>query len=191
MFINMSEQSGKIIKTGIRVGKTTLSVAAKVLIALIDEVEDMQYMRTHCYSVIGKDVRSERYESERVKLLYEEKMKRQAVQRLKRQKFIKMRKEGERVIHELTNDGKIKIMKTVIICGRDYYIDDQVCLVSFDFPEAASEARKIFRRFLKSAGFKFVQGSVWSSRKSVAPILKDLVSRLGIKRWVEIYEARQ
>jgi len=38
----------KLIGYGVRAGKKTLTVAAKILIALIEEVEDMQYMRTHC-----------------------------------------------------------------------------------------------------------------------------------------------
>lgn len=187
----MENRYKKILGAGVWAGKKGLSLAAKILIALVEEVEDMQYMRTHCYAVLGKDVRSERYESEYASRLHEEKLKRQAILRLRRQKFIKMRQEGNRVIGELAADGKIKLMKTVIVCSRDYYFDERVCLVSFDFPEAASEARKVFRRFLKSAGFKFVQGSVWSSRKNVAPIIKDLVARLGINRWVKVYEARQ
>jgi len=164
--IIMTNKSKKLIGYGVRAGKKTLTVAAKILIALIEEVEDMQYMRTHCYAVLGKDVRSERYESEIGRRLHEEKIRRQAIKRLREQKFIKLRKEGDRVSYELTRSGKIKAMKVLIMHSSDYYFDKRICLVSFDFPEAASQARKVFRRFLKNVGFKFVQGSVWSSKKT-------------------------
>ncbi len=180
-----------MINDGIVIGKKILSVAERILIELIEEVEDMQYMRTHAYAALGHDVRSMRYESEEGKRLHEEKMKRQAVRRLKEQKFIKLRKEGDKMIHVLTVSGKVRAIKIAIRHCSEFYLDQRICLVSYDFPEAAKEARRAFRRFLKSVGFKFVQGSVWSINKNVIREFLLLVEVLRIRRWVEVYEARQ
>jgi len=193
----MTEKSKKIISDGIVLGKKVLSFSERVIIELIEQVEDMEYMRTHCYAVIGRNVRSMRYESkegtrlheEKERRLYEERMKRQAIERLRKQRFIKARKEGDRIVYELTTSGKVRALKTVIRLSDDYYLDNRFCLVSFDFPVAANEARRYFRRFIKSIGFKFVQGSVWMIKKNVSRELKALVVILNIKRWVEIYEA--
>lgn len=187
----MPDKSKKLISDGVVLGKKFLSFAEKIILELIEQAEDMGYMRTHAYAVIGRDVRTLRRESEEGNRLHEEKMKRQAIKRLREEKFIKLRQEGDKVIYELTTNGKVKALKIMVRDCRDLYYDNRVCLVAFDFPEAAKAARKDFRRFLKSVGFAFVQGSVWSIKKNVETEMKELIILLKIKRWVEVYEARQ
>lgn len=168
-------------------GKTILSVAETIMVELLEEVKDMEYMRTHCLAVVGRDVRSARYESEEGRRLYELKMKRMAIESLRRRKFIKLRKEGDRIVCELTGNGKIKALQASIRSSVAYFYDNRRCLISFDFPEAARDARNVFRRFLKSAGFEFVQGSVWSVKKDLAIQLNELSIMLKIQRWVKIF----
>ena len=187
----MTEKYQKVISGGIVLGKKALSVAGRILIELMEQVEDIKFTETHYRSIFSSDLRAERYESEEGKRLHEEKMKRQAIKRLAEQKFIKMRKEGERVVLELTEDGKIQALKILIANCHNRFYDGRICLVSFDIPEAAESARKAFRRFLKSVGFKYVQGSVWSIKKDVFKEMRYMVGLLKIGRWVEVYIAEQ
>jgi len=186
-----TRKSKRLIGVGARIGRLALTVAETILIGIAEEMEDMEYIRTHCYAVIGKDVRSARYESEEAERLHELKMRHQAMKRLVEEKLVRVRREGNKVVYMLTADGEVKAIKTAIRRCSDYFFDDRICLVSFDIPEAARKARSAFRRFLKSAGFRFVQGSVWSIKKNVARDVRALVSHLKIERWVEIYEARR
>ena len=187
----MAEKSKKMINKGVVLGKKALSVAGRILIELLEQVEDIQFTETHYRSIFSSDLRAERLENEEGRRLHEEKMKRQAIKRLAEQKFIKLREEGRRVIYEFTNDGKIKALKILIANSENYYKDGLICVVAFDFPQAANEARRVFRNFLKSVGFTFVQGSVWSIKKDVSKDIRHFIKLLKIFRWVVVFEARQ
>jgi virulence-associated protein VapD len=89
----------------------------------------------------------------------------------------------------LTKNGKIKALETAIRASNINIPDEKICLVSFDFPEAARDARRHFRIFLKNVGFKYVQGSVWSTKKDAAAILRELIILLKISNWVEVFTA--
>ena len=65
--------------------------------------------------------------------------------------------------------------------------EEEYKLMQFDFPEAAKLARDNFRGYLKSIGFKYVQGSVWSTDKDVKAPICALIELLKIERWVKIY----
>ena len=168
-------------------GRIVLSAATSILIELMEWQKDHEYMRTHCYAVIGKDVRTERYESERIGRLHELKMRRQAINRLRQQKLIRLRQEGERVVYELTTNGRIKALKKLVQSSDDIFFDDRLCLVSFDIPEASRIARQEFRRFLKSAGFSFLHKSVWTIKKDVRREVLELITALKITRWVSVF----
>jgi hypothetical protein len=189
MSIKKNGKKNKGAEAGVKIGMRVLSVAEKILVALIEEAKDTQYMRTHTYAVLGRDVRSARHESEEIERLHELKMKRQAIERLREAKLIKLRREGKRVMCELTDSGRARAIKIATLSSKTYFDDGRLCLVSFDFPEVAREARNLFRYFLKSSGFSFVQGSVWSIKKDVAVLVGDYISILKIKRWVKVYTA--
>jgi hypothetical protein len=181
----------KAVSDGVVIGKKILSIAETVLVALVEECRDVEYMRTHALSLVGRDVREARLEAEEGMRMHELRMQRQAIDRLREREYVRLRKEGNRVVCELTDDGMVKALKTAIKASAAYFFDDRICLVSFDIPEASKNARIAFRRFLKSAGFKFVQGSVWSIKKDVIYELNILISRLKINKWVEVYTAQQ
>ena len=187
---NMSKISKKLLSDGIVLAKKALSIAEKVLLELVEQYEDMEYMRTHSYSVLGRDVRSARYENEAGQRLHEIKMRRQAIKRLAEQKYIRLRREGDKVIYELTQNGKVRVIKTAMIYCDDYFLDKRICLYLLISPKRPEDARMAFRRFLKSVGFKFVQGSVWSIKKNIVGEMEAIIVQLKIRRWVEVYEAR-
>jgi len=187
----MTARSKKKIDKGVVLGKKALSVAGRILIESLEQVDDIKFTKTHYRSIFSSDLRAERHESEEGCRLHEEKMKRQAVKRLAHQKYIKVREAGRQMICELTNDGKIKALKILIANSEKYYKDGLICVVSFDFPQAANEARRAFRNFLKSVGFIFVQGSVWSIKKDVSKEVRDLIELLKISRWAVVFVVHQ
>jgi len=93
------------------------------------------------------------------------------------------------VVLKLTEDGKIQAIKVLIANCHDRFHDGRICLVSFDIPEAAETARAAFRRFIKTVGFKYVQGSVSSIKKDVFKEMRYLIGLLKIGRWVEVHIA--
>ena len=119
-----------------------------------------------------------------------EREKKKAIWRLKENKWIKERKEGERVEYELTNNGRIAALGIVISQTNSFLPDGEWCLVVFDFPEAARRSRQFFRRLIKSFGFIGIQLSVWRSKKNVLREIRELVALLKIGRWVQVYRGR-
>ncbi len=114
-----------------------------------------------------------------------------AVNSLRRGHWIESRRRGNIVVFALRSDVIVKLIQQKIrLCSR-IHPSGTYTLVAFDFPEAAAEARKCFRRFLSSAGFDFKQLSVWISIKDVVVELKQLAGLLGIQKWVEVYRCTE
>ena len=168
------------------VAKTALNITGTILIELIEQCEDLSFLRSHRWAGYSKSVRDDRYEYEAGQERYKEYLRQQAIKRLKKNKFIKQRKEGERVVFELTTSGKVKALQGALR-SSEYIFDKKHCLVSFDFPEASKNARDSFRYFLKSVGFKYVQGSVWSIKRDISRPMDELIRILKIRSWVKVY----
>jgi virulence-associated protein VapD len=185
---NESEKNS--VKFLVNTTKRGLTVAGKILIELIEQCEDYNYLYFHGVGY-DRSVRDARYAHDAYEDRKKDRERKQAIKRLRQRKLIILRKEGDRVVLALTRNGKIKALEAAITASKKYFSDKKICLVSFDFPEAARAARDTFRWFLKRAGFKYVQGSVWSTKKDVAPVMRELVSLLRISNWVEVYTASQ
>lgn len=186
----MNKNTKKLIKSGAALGMKALSVTEMVLLELEERSKDLSYLRRNSCSSFGGSVRIARERSEEIQRLHDLKMKRRSIERLKRQKYITLRAEGERVICELTTKGRIRTLRSKIKFSPDYS-DGSICLVVFDFPMGTCTARRYFRRVIKAAGFEFVQGSVWSSAKDVKNEIQDMVDLLKIGKWIKVYEARR
>jgi hypothetical protein len=186
----MRKKNAAGVRLAVKVAKKTLSVAAKILIELVEQQRDLNFLyfhRTHDW----RPVRELRYEHVYFEALKEERLRRQAIKRLRENNYIKLQKEGNRVIATLTEDGRVKALQALIKSSTAYLGDGRLCLVSFDFPEAARAGRYSFRWFLKLSGFRFVQGSLWSIKKDVSGELRQLVALLQIGRWVKVFIAEE
>ena len=95
-------------------GKKVLTLTGMILIELIEQCEDLSFLRYHRWAGYSKSVRDDRYEYEAGQERHKEYLRQQAIKRLKKDKFIKQRKEGERVVFELTTSGKIKALQTAL-----------------------------------------------------------------------------
>jgi hypothetical protein len=184
----MLEKNVNRPKLPIRMAKKALSLTAVILLELIEQQRDMNFLYSHRYH-FSRPIRELRRGHEYFEARREEYRRKQAVERLRQNKLVELRKVGNRVVAVLTDDGRVKALKTIITASLSKLPEAGTCIVSFDFPEAARSARRRFRCFLKQTGFKFVQGSVWSIDKDVVRELKMLVSILRIGPWVKIYIA--
>lgn len=115
---------------------------------------------------------------------------RRAKYELKKQKLMRVRKKGEEVIFELTRKGITEGIKQEILNTKKRLPASECCLVVFDIPENVKSTRHVFRSFLKRAGFKQVQLSVWKSKLDIVSLLSNLIEKLEIKKWVVVYRAK-
>lgn len=118
--------------------------------------------------------------------LFGDEKKKTVLRRLKKKKWVDDQKMGNGVTYILSHDILAEYLKDSIKNTTSKIHAGEV-VVAFDFPEAASRARRDWRRLLKSVGFKQVQLSVWSTVKAVEEQIAQLVKLLGIERWVKIY----
>ncbi len=116
---------------------------------------------------------------------------RRALKDLRKKKWMKERREGNRVIIEFSTDAVIARLKDYIRSYRNKLTGGQVCLVMFDFPNGANAARNMWRSFLVSIGCTRVQLSVWQTDKDVAEELATLSRLLRAEKWVKIYMAKE
>jgi len=113
-----------------------------------------------------------------------------ALRRLKKKKWIEDRQLGNDVVFELSNKAIIEYLKG-LIKQEPTRPGTRETLVVFDIPEAARNARKSWRRLLKTLGFHKQQLSVWSSMKDIGDQVLALVKALGIEKWVKVYSGTE
>ena len=114
---------------------------------------------------------------------------RRAIADLRRQKWLTASEKGNEVILRLSSEAFVAQLKSQVRAEKKTLPEGNTCLVVFDFPNAASSARNIWRKFLLSAGFERSQLSVWSSHKDVCAPVFQLIRVLGISKWVSVYRA--
>lgn len=101
---------------------------------------------------------------------------------LKRQRFIQDRRVGHHMELSLTEQGKITLYLDRLRNQHDS--GTVVTLIIFDIPETERLIRRQFRQFLKQAGFKKLQQSVWIRRADVYGTAQDVLRHLKAERWV-------
>lgn len=120
----------------------------------------------------------------------EGKQKRRALRCLQQQKLIRIQEQGKRILITLTTAGKAALLREKIYNTADLLPDGQQCLVVFDFPLDARNARNAFRYFLKEVHFVRIQQSVWMTKYNVGAMLRVLVRMMDCEDWIRIYHAR-
>ncbi len=113
----------------------------------------------------------------------------QALYRLRKSGYIDKSLLEDKLIIKLTDKGKAQAIIRAILCDDKW--DGRWRIVMFDIPEENKKVRDIFRSRLKLWEFQPLQKSVWATKKNVVVPLKGLLEELGIKRWVEVFEAEK
>lgn len=132
-----------------------------------------------------------RYSDEQWRQIVEDRKQRRVVELLKKKKWISARRVGNEMVVRLDQHLLIDFLKERVCATKQEIEDGHQCLVIFDFPNAASHARDRWRRFMKRAGFKQQQLSVWGTHKHVFEDMVAIVQLLGIEKWVDVYCARR
>jgi len=164
-----------------KVFKRGISITGKILIALFDFCEDISFIHSHPYlsMAMGTEMARDYLAESRRTIRY-------AYRRLKRRGYIKEKKQGEKIIWQLTNDGKIAALKIAMQFQNKTRKDGKFYIVSYDIPVAARATRSFFRHTLKLIGLKYLQHSVWYTNKEIVSDLTQLLSLLRIKKWVKL-----
>jgi hypothetical protein len=112
-----------------------------------------------------------------------------ALENLRQDEFVSIRKDGNRVYCFLTEKGNNESLKEGIRIAEDLP-EDCVCMLSFDVPEQERKVRVQMRRLLKDLGFKMEHQSLWICRKDIFFPLSEYLKELGVFKWFHLYEAR-
>ena len=107
----------------------------------------------------------------------------QTLDALRRRKFVRTRRLGNKLIVELTDTGRRQILE-LTLQKAPKLTPGNYTLVTFDIPEEVRLARRQFRWFLRHAGFTKLQQSVWISPRDTLEPLARFVRQLKIERWV-------
>lgn len=177
------------IKAVKNASRRTLSAAAKVLIAMFEFFDDMDFMCSHqnlCQSMSVSEARDYVAEIQDYK-----KKNRRAFNRLKNKGWIEDKEMGRNVIETLTENGEIAALEKLLGYKAPPLPKGEYCMVVFDIPEAAHATRDRFRNLLKRIGFCYHQRSVWCADKEVGAGLRRIVEILKIKRWVRVYKSHE
>jgi CRISPR-associated endonuclease Cas2 len=115
----------------------------------------------------------------------------QAARAMMRQKLIKKRKDGDKILITLTDKGIQRVIRLAArraeACPKHEYI---LCI--FDIPETERFVRRQLRAFLSENGFVQVQRSVWMIEKEIEDVLQLFLDRLGADdEWIQVFRARR
>jgi DNA-binding transcriptional regulator PaaX len=166
---------------GKKIVKAKRSMVEEILIELFvgtGRVSDYRhpFSSVHTLSMYTED-------DERIRRLAE---RRREIWRLRQRRWITEHREGNRVIQELTTNGRIAALEVVMKQTTAILPDDQRWTIAFDFPEGARAARQLFRRSLKRIGCTLDQLSVWHTNKDIGREMQEFVRLLKLTRWVHI-----
>jgi DNA-binding transcriptional regulator PaaX len=121
----------------------------------------------------------------------ERKARYQALQYLQRKKLIEIRKTAAGLEVALTASGHAKAIRDQLEANTEKLPKGATCIVIFDIPEKARQARDNFRNLLKRCRFRMIQFSVWESDRNYFHLLKLFIREAKIGKWVTILEAHR
>ncbi len=119
----------------------------------------------------------------------ERRAKKQALQRLKKQGLIDIRKIGKGLRLDFTKRATHLVLIASIKSSKRFLSKGKVCVVCLDIPEQARKARHALNALLGAAEFKRVQQSVWEGRRDVVREFDMLVKQHRASSWIRAYVA--
>jgi DNA-binding transcriptional regulator PaaX len=123
-----------------------------------------------------------------LKRLRRKSVARNALESLKRSKYVKARKIGQQLIVELTDKGRAETLGQCLRSAKPQPTGTYTVIV-FDIPESERANRKSLRLLLKQGGFKRLQQSVWVSDRDVHREMVGFVKRTHVQQWVNVFRA--
>ncbi len=126
----------------------------------------------------------------RMRAAKERTYRRQEIQRLQRRKLLLITKVANEYRVALTEAGAKEAIRLQVLSAK-LMPDTCVCMVVFDIPEYEANLRKMLRAFLRHAGFRMVQKSVWVSPYDAWEPLARLFAVSKSSQWISVYVARK
>ncbi|MFA4818510.1 MAG: CRISPR-associated endonuclease Cas2 [Patescibacteria group bacterium] len=120
-----------------------------------------------------------------MKKLQQKKYAKQALDQLKRSGYVKASYLGERLMATLTKKGRASNLLCQLRNAPQ--LKQGYTVVIFDIPETQQLARRRWRWFLRQAGFKKLQQSVWFSKLDNYLTLNDFIKKLKLQQWVNVF----
>lgn len=108
---------------------------------------------------------------------------------LKYRGLVNERRIGDRLILELTDGGRARLLRREMRVAPFLPSGNHV-RVEYDFPEMQRAARNMFRYFLKTSGFTRFQQSIWVSRRDVYKLLCAFIREHELGDWVDVIVGR-
>lgn len=159
------------------------ALSKEILIAASEELE-VSLVSQRCQRVLAQEgfagirkiVRADRvrHAKERMKTL-------------ERRGLIKVAKIGKSLTVALTSSGYEKFLR-LHIKEANSYPGTISTLVSYDIPEHTRDSRDVFRRFLKSTGFKKIHDSLWISNSDCYDILDSWIVKSKFEKWITVFK---
>lgn len=115
--------------------------------------------------------------------------RRHLIREFRQRRLIKEKKAGDRILCYLTEKGAAELLRYNILHCDKLLANGRVCVVVFDIPESQNHARELFRRFLKKAGFMYLQQSVWITQKDLLDDLCNFIKSIQTEHWVNLFIA--
>ncbi len=108
------------------------------------------------------------------------------LRRLKQQKWLHVKRIGDRMRCTLTEKGRRialkEHMRNATACKKN-----ECVIVVFDIPEREKRIRQQFRSLLRECGFQQLQRSVWMSRCDVLDALRSCIRSTESEEWVHAF----
>ncbi len=119
----------------------------------------------------------------------ERRMRKQALQRLRIQGLIEIKKIGKGIRLDFTDRARHRILIAKIRNVKNVLPKGKVCVVCLDIPERARGVRRSMNSVLEAAGFNRVQKSVWEGQSNIISELDELIKQHRAHSWISIYLA--
>ena len=116
-------------------------------------------------------------------------IRREALQRLQKQKLIKTKKIGNNILVTLCDHGQHERLRLLIAATRKKLPTGTCCLVTYDIPERARVIRLAFRNLLKFGRFTQLHRSVLVCRYDVAEIIQEFIDQTNSKEWIVVFNS--
>lgn len=117
---------------------------------------------------------------------------RSAVSRMCRSGLLKARRVGSRSYYALTEDGHALLTKGAqrVFQQKNTHWDGTWNVVTYSIPEQRRQARDRLRVELSWMGYGALSEATWISPYNLAKEVEDLVERLEIKEYIQIFHAK-
>lgn len=92
------------------------------------------------------------------------------------------------LVVRLTDQGNEKAILAKLMINNEKW-DGKWRVVIFDIPEKRRAVRDLLRCKLKAWDFRYLQKSVWASKKNCTKELRNFIKQIGIKDWVMVFES--